>query len=205
MSGVAEIIPAELTPGKQEVLRAWWPNFKELGAFRLVDPAGEVGIDFVIGTDGLDRLIQLPVTYRSAELETGQVGTMQHSALGTRYVTKALHDPVAVGEIVRVILSGDTEAERSDGKTQFLHVQGSGQTPTTEVTEVVIEDASEERVFARSKINGVGRSFELRLPRRLLPVKYLRASRVPSPRNILGTTADSEEQLVVAELIWRDL
>lgn len=205
MTGVAEILKAELTPGKQEVLRAWWPNFAELGAFRLVDPAGEVGIDFVIGRDGIDRLIQLPVTYRSEPLPSGLVGTMDHSLLGTRYVTRALHDPVAVGEVVRVILAGDTEAERSDGKTQFLHIQGTGQTPTTQVTDVVIEEATEERVYARAKINGVGRSFELRLPRRLLPVKYLRASRVPSPRNITGTTRDSDEQLVVAELIWRDL
>lgn len=205
MSGVAEIIPATLTPSKQEVLTNWWPGFIEMGAFRLVDPAGEVGIDFVIGRDGLDRLIQLPVTYRSSPLESGQVGTLEHSELGTRYVSKALHDPVAVGEIVRVILSGDTEAERSDGKSQFLHIKGTGQTPTTEVTDVVVEDASEEKVLASAKINGVGRAFELRVPRRLLPVKYLRVSRVPSPRNITGTTQDSDEPLVVAELIWRDL
>ncbi|QTH59712.1 hypothetical protein J5O04_00750 [Corynebacterium hindlerae] len=205
MSGVAEILAAELTPSKEEVLRAWWPNFQEKGAFRLVDPAGEVGIDFVIGTDEADRYLQLPVTYRSAELDGGSVGQLEHSVLGTRYLTKATYDHVAVGEIVRVILAGDNEAQRSDAKPQILKIKGSGQTPSTEVTEVVIEDASEERVFANAKINGVGRSFELRLPRRLLPVKYLRASRVPSPRNITGVFSDSEEPLVIAELIWRDL
>lgn len=205
MSGVAEIISATLTPTKQEVLQQWVPGFTEIGAFRLVDPAGEVGIDFVLGTDGEDRPIQLPVTYRSDELPSGVVGTMEHSVLGTRYVAKATADPVAIGEIVRVILAGDTEAERSDGKAQALHIQGSGQTPTTEITDVVIEDVTEESVRANAKVNGVGRSFELRLPRRLLPVKHLRVSRMPSARNIIGLRPDSEEQLVVAELIWRDL
>ncbi|MEJ5927849.1 hypothetical protein WG915_04355 [Corynebacterium sp. H128] len=205
MSRVAEILPATLTPSKEEMLQAWMPGFTELGAFRLVDPAGEVGIDFVIGNDDEGRLVQLPVTYRSEALSSGQVGTMEHSALGTRYVTKAIHDPVAVGEIVRVILAGDTEAERSDGKAQAMHIQGTGQTPSTEITDVAIENASEERVLASAKVNGVGRSFELRVSRRLLPAKYLRASRVPSPRHISGTLIESGDQFVVAELIWRDL
>lgn len=113
MSGVAEILDAEITPSKAEAARNWWPGFEELGAFRLVDPEGEVGIEFLIGRDGIDRLIQLPVTYRSEPLADGQVATIEHSVLGTRYVAKALSDPVAVGEVVRVILAGDTEAERS--------------------------------------------------------------------------------------------
>lgn len=205
MSGVAEILQTELTPSKEEVVAQWWPRFRQEGAFRLVDPAGEVGIEVLIGTDDGTRTLQLPLTYRSDALKTGQVGTMEHSVLGTRHVTKATHDPVAVGEFVRVILAGDTEAERSDGQPAHLHIQGTGQTPTTEITEVIIEDASEERTLATAKINGVTRSFELRLPRRLLPVKYLRASRVPSPRNITGTLPGSDEPLVVAELIWRDL
>lgn len=204
MTKVAEIYDAELNPSKQEVINQWLPDVRITGAYRMVDPAGEVGIEGIVATDADARTIQAPVTYRGAS--TGEeFTTLEHSVLGTRYVTKALQDPVAVGEFVRVILSGDTDAERSDNKPTSLHLQGTGQTPSAEVTDVVVEAASEERARGRAKINGVGRSFELRIPRQLKPLKGLSASRVPSPRRIEAHLPGSEEKLLVAELIWRDL
>lgn len=204
MTRIAEIHAATLTPPKQDALRTWLNDVTLSGAYRLVDTNGEVGIEGNIGTDADGRLVQIPVTYRG-ESTGAEFTTLEHSVLGQRYVTKALEDPVAVAEYARLILAGDTDADRYDGKPTALHLQGSGHNDQVAVTDVVIEQATEESVRANGKINGVGRSFELRLPRLLKPVKGLVASRVPSARHIVGTQPGAEEQLLVAELIWRDL
>ncbi|MDU0479704.1 hypothetical protein QVA66_10710 [Staphylococcus chromogenes] len=204
MTRTAEILEATLDPSKQDVVRVWLPDATLTGSYRLVDTDNEVGIEGVLARDADDRIVQIPVTYRASS--TGaEFATLEHSVLGTRYVSKALEDPVAIAEYVRLILAGDTDAERSDGKPTGLHLQGSGHNDSVEVTDIEIESTTDERVQANGKINGVTRSFELRLPRLLRPVKGLVASRVPSARRIEGVLPDSEEKLLVAELIWRDL
>ncbi len=135
MSPVAEIHDATLRPSKLELVQRWigaqrWYASKgrtatlaSVGSFRFVDPEGEVGIETLLVRDGdpasADSVIyQVPLTYRSAPLagaDRALVGTMDHSVLGTRWVYDAPHDPAYVTELLRTIVTGDREAERSDG------------------------------------------------------------------------------------------
>ncbi|AKK02083.1 CG0192 family protein [Corynebacterium epidermidicanis] len=204
MTRIAEIHDATLEPSKQETVNAWLPDVTLTGAYRLVDTDGEVGIEGHLASDADGRLVQIPVSYRG-ESPGYEFATIEHSTLGTRYVSKALVDPVAVAEYVRLILSGDRHADCSDGKPTGLELLGSGHNDSVTVTDVRIEETTEERVRANGKINGVSRSFELRIPRLLRPVKGIVASRVPSARRIEGVIPGTEEKLLVAELIWRDL
>lgn len=138
MSGTAKLEQgATLTPNKVDLIRGWlakqsWfegdpDDLERVGAFRFVDPEGEVGIETLLLRSG-DITYQVPVTYRPApleEAERGFIGTLEHSVLGTRWVYDAVADPVYVAELLRVIHEGDTEADLSHG-TKSATVQGSG-------------------------------------------------------------------------------
>ena len=146
MSPVAEIHDATLRPGKLEVVQRWigaqrWYAAKgrtatlaAVGSFRFVDPQGEVGIETLLVRDGdpasADSVIyQVPLTYRSAPLagaDRALVGTIEHSVLGTRWVYDAPHDPAYVAELLRTIVTGDREADRSDGVVSVT-VRGDGE------------------------------------------------------------------------------
>ncbi|RLV01261.1 1,4-alpha-glucan branching protein [Streptomyces griseocarneus] len=107
-------------PTKEEMLTAWlptrsWyrgsgsPELKRVGGFRLDDPEGEVGIEFMVMTDvaGDEPVGYLfPLTYRGAPLEGAEealVGTMEHGVLGGRWVYDGCHDPVLVAELIALI------------------------------------------------------------------------------------------------------
>ncbi|WP_018156565.1 1,4-alpha-glucan branching protein GlgB [Demetria terragena] len=131
---MAIVHQATLHPDKVTMVSRWigdqrWytgkgrtPELRKVGAFRFDDPAGEVGIEtlFLVDEAGRDPVVyQVPLTYRHAPLEGladhAFLGTMEHSVLGTRYVYDACHDPVYATELLRTIVNGATEAERSDG------------------------------------------------------------------------------------------
>ena len=113
-----------MAPTKLELLTEWlprqpWyvgdgrPTLGRAGGFRLDDPAGEVGIEFVFVSDGADRTYHVPMTYRSAplaEAEQGLIGTSEHGVLGRRWVYDSAHDPVAVATLLEFI-SGGAEAQ----------------------------------------------------------------------------------------------
>ncbi|MEU0990266.1 1,4-alpha-glucan branching protein [Streptomyces sp. NPDC005953] len=110
-----------LEPTKLELLTHWlptrpWyrgdagePKLAKAGGFRLDDPSGEVGIEFIVVTDAVgprptDYLV--PLTYRGAPLEGAEnalVGTMEHGVLGRRWAYDACHDPVAVTQLLALI------------------------------------------------------------------------------------------------------
>ncbi|MGH8861353.1 MAG: CG0192-related protein [Jatrophihabitantaceae bacterium] len=137
---MAVIYNAELVPSKIELLTAWvaeqpWldgadvSSLRALGAYRFDDPDGEVGIEthLVHSADG--RVLQLPVTYRSAPLPGAQdalVGTMEHSVLGRRWVYDGCADPVFVTALATAILTGGTQAA--------LEYEGERRESTTRVT-----------------------------------------------------------------------
>ena len=143
MSGTAEIYDAVLTPGKLDLLRPWvgeqsWfdgavESLEQVTAYRFVDPAGEVGIECFLLTDGT-RTFHVPVTYRGAELEGAAealVGTMEHSVLGRRWVYDAPADPVYKAEVRRVISHRDTAAAHlqvEDGTVTHspVNIRGGG-------------------------------------------------------------------------------
>jgi Maltokinase N-terminal cap domain len=117
-----------LTPTKLELLTDWlpdqpWyadrgraPELAKAGGFRLDDPLGEVGIEFMVVTDGSDDLAVsylVPLTYRASALEGADgalVGTTEHGVLGQRWVYDGINDPVLVGQLVALV-HGQAQAQ----------------------------------------------------------------------------------------------
>jgi hypothetical protein len=118
---MAVIHHTTMEPSKLELIAAWlpgrlWyhggaggPELTKAGGFRLDDPDGEVGIEFMVVTDTSgERPIAylLPLTYRGAPLpgaEHALVGTGQHGVLGQRWIYDGCHDPVLVSELLALI------------------------------------------------------------------------------------------------------
>ncbi|MET9851207.1 maltokinase N-terminal cap-like domain-containing protein [Streptomyces ossamyceticus] len=117
-----------LTPTKLELLTVWlpgrpWyrggagePRLARAGGFRLDDPEGEVGIEFMVATDtaGPEPVHYLaPLTYRGAPLDGAEhslIGTTEHGVLGTRWVYDGCHDPVLVTELL-ALFEGRAQAQ----------------------------------------------------------------------------------------------
>lgn len=113
---------ATLTPTKEEILRSWTPtqpwgpsNGDELevvGAYRIDDPGGRVGMEHHLVTVG-DAVLHVPLTYRDEPLpgaDDALITEMHHSALGTRWVYDGLRDPLAVMMLAAVAMTGQGEA-----------------------------------------------------------------------------------------------
>ncbi|MGW6597404.1 maltokinase N-terminal cap-like domain-containing protein [Streptomyces sp. NPDC055036] len=119
---MAVIHRTTMTPGKLELLAPWlsaqsWylgtgyePRLTKAGGFRLDDPQGEVGIEFMAVTDESgDRPItyQVPLSYRGAPLpgaDHALIGTSEHGVLGRRWIYDGTHDPVLVAELFALVL-----------------------------------------------------------------------------------------------------
>ncbi|NEA23264.1 maltokinase N-terminal cap-like domain-containing protein [Actinomadura bangladeshensis] len=125
---MAVIHKTTMTPGKLELLAAWlpdrpWytgtgrePELAKAGGFRLDDPAGEVGIEFMVVTDTSgERPVsyQVPLTYRGVPLDGADealIGTAEHGVLGRRWVYDGAHDPVLVAQLLALV-QGRAEAQ----------------------------------------------------------------------------------------------
>ncbi|MFF9677881.1 1,4-alpha-glucan branching protein, partial [Streptomyces eurythermus] len=110
-----------LEPTKLELLAGWlptrpWyhggpegPRLSRVGGFRLDDPKGEAGIEFmVVRDDSGDAPVSylVPLTYRGAPLDGADaalLGTAEHGVLGRRWIYDACHDPVAVAELAALV------------------------------------------------------------------------------------------------------
>lgn len=109
-----------LTPTKLDLLATWlpeqpWyagkgqPELARAGGFRLDDPEGEVGIEFLVVTDssGDEPVVyQVPFSYRGAPLAGGDkalVGTTEHGVLGKRWVYDGAHDPVVAAQLFALV------------------------------------------------------------------------------------------------------
>ena len=117
---------ASLTPTKLELLAAWlpgqpWyrdggaaPDLARAGGFRLDDPDGRVGLEFMVATDAATGTsYHLPMTYRDHELPgagDALIGTAEHGALGHRWVYDGACDPVLVTQLVALI-QGEAEPQ----------------------------------------------------------------------------------------------
>ncbi|GGS38351.1 1,4-alpha-glucan branching protein [Streptomyces griseoviridis] len=130
-----------LKPSKLELLATWlptrpWyrggagePELARAGGFRLDDPEGEVGIEFMIVTDtaGAGPATYLtPLTYRGTPLagaEHALIGTAEHGVLGTRWIYDGCHDPVLAARLTALI----------EGRAQ-AQAQSTSDTPDREVT-----------------------------------------------------------------------
>jgi hypothetical protein len=117
---MAVIHKTTMSPDKLALLTAWlpaqpWyqgtggPELTKAGGFRLDDPLGETGIEFMVVTDGAgDRAItyQVPMTYRASPLAGGDgalIGTSQHGVLGLRWIYDGTRDLVLVTQLVAAI------------------------------------------------------------------------------------------------------
>jgi len=118
---MAVIHHTTITPTKVELLADWlparpWyrggpgsPVLVKSSGFRLDDPEGEVGIEFMVATDTSTPesvAYLVPLTYRGAPLEGAEhalVGTMEHGVLGKRWVYDGCHDPALITELLSLI------------------------------------------------------------------------------------------------------
>jgi hypothetical protein len=117
-----------MSPGKLELLAAWlpaqpWyrgagraPELARAGGFRLDDPQGEVGIEFMVVTDGPGSgaaAYHVPMTYRAQALpgpEGNLIGTAEHGVLGPRWIYDGAEDPVLAAQLAALIL-GEAEPQ----------------------------------------------------------------------------------------------
>ncbi|MFE6668342.1 1,4-alpha-glucan branching protein [Streptomyces sp. NPDC057697] len=145
---MAVIHRTTLSPTKLELLAVWlpaqpWyrgkahrPELARTGGFRLDDPEGEVGIEFMAVTDtsGAQPVTyQVPFSYRDAPLpgaEEALIGTSEHGVLGQRWVYDGTRDPVLAAQLF-ALLTGEAEPQ----------MQSTSDTPDPSVTAGI--DASE--------------------------------------------------------------
>lgn len=124
---MAIIHQTTLTPTKLELLTSWlpgrpWyqgaavPRLEKAGGFRLDDPDGEVGLEFMAVTDGSG---DAPVTYHVPLSYCGAprpaagkalIGTAEHGILGMRWIYDGTRDPVLVKQMFALLL-GEAEPQ----------------------------------------------------------------------------------------------
>jgi hypothetical protein len=125
---MAVIHHTTLRPSKLELLTSWlpsqpWyaatghePDLARAGGFRLDDPEGAVGIEFMVVTDasGAEPASYLvPLTYRDAPLDgagDALIGEAEHGVLGPRWIYDGTHDPVLI-EQLRALIQGTALAQ----------------------------------------------------------------------------------------------
>jgi hypothetical protein len=125
---VAEIFRTTMAPTKLELLTQWVPQqpwwvggdrsaqLSPAGGFRLDDPAGEVGMEFIFVTDvadGQQVTYHVPLSYRGAPLEGAEaalLGTSEHGVLGRRWIYDAAQDPVVTAAL-DAFVHGRVEAQ----------------------------------------------------------------------------------------------
>ncbi|MDX3522817.1 maltokinase N-terminal cap-like domain-containing protein [Streptomyces scabiei] len=144
---MAVIHHTTLKPTKLDLLASWLPTrpwytggpdapvLARAGGFRLDDPEGEVGIEFMIATDTSGPApvhYLVPLTYRGAPLPDADhalVGTMEHGVLGSRWAYDGCHDPVLITQLL-ALFEGRAEPQ----------AQSLTDTPDHEVTRAYTGD-----------------------------------------------------------------
>ncbi|MCA0146901.1 1,4-alpha-glucan branching protein [Blastococcus sp. LR1] len=180
---MATIHRTTMAPGKLELLTEWlpgrpWyrgagrPELGRAGGFRLDDPAGEVGLEFMVVSDIDGTTYFVPVTYRGAELpgaEPGLIGTSEHGVLGTRWIYDAAHDPVAVAQLL-AFLAGDVEAQHQSESDTLDPSVGRrwGLDAVAGATVLRVTDDEAERTVVSLAVDG-GRELSLDVVRVLQP------------------------------------
>lgn len=147
---MAVIHRTTMTPGKLELLASWlpsqpWyagppgraPQLERAGGFRLDDPEGEVGIEFMVVTDTAGDApvaYHVPLTYRGAPLDgagRALIGTSEHGVLGTRWIYDGAEDPVLLAQL-QALLRGRAVAQKqseSDTADPTVTVAGADLSP----------------------------------------------------------------------------
>ncbi|HLK02062.1 MAG TPA: 1,4-alpha-glucan branching protein [Streptosporangiaceae bacterium] len=133
---MAVIHATTMSPSKLELLAGWLPRqswyeepadaeLARAGGFRLDDPEGEVGIEFMVVRAALAAYL-VPMTYRGAPLDGAEhalIGTSEHGILGTRWIYDGTQDPVLVAQF-SALLAGTAEPQaqgQSDTADPTVH------------------------------------------------------------------------------------
>ncbi|WP_377268902.1 1,4-alpha-glucan branching protein [Peterkaempfera sp. SMS 1(5)a] len=184
---MAVIHRTTLTPGKLELLADWLPTRRwylggeggplltKAGGFRLDDPHGEVGIEFMAVTDESGSrpiTYQVPLSYRGAPLDGAAhalIGTTEHGVLGRRWVYDGSRDPVLVAQLLALVV-GEAEPQAqstSDAPdpTVTRHFTGTGPLSPARLAEVADGPHSTDLPLG----TGPGGQLTLRLNRVLRP------------------------------------
>jgi maltokinase-like protein len=156
MVAMAIVHNTTMNPGKLELLAAWlpaqpWfpdggrePELTKVGGFRLDDPQGEVGIEFMLVADG-PAVYQVPMTYHGRELPGAEgrlIGTSEHGVLGRRWIYDGIRDPVLVAQLV-AFFQGEVEAQAqsvSHMPDPTVTVQPAVGGPLAVISSVVTDD-----------------------------------------------------------------
>ncbi|MEU1051871.1 1,4-alpha-glucan branching protein [Streptomyces sp. NPDC005876] len=165
---MAVIHQTYVKPTKLELLTSWlpsrpWyrggagePELTKAGGFRLDDPEGEVGIEFMIVTDASDATYLVPLTYRGAPLDGADhalIGTTEHGVLGQRWVYDGCHDPVLVAQLLALVEgraepqaqsitdTPDREVTRAHPGTGPLTPTSAAPADTEDTTDLPLTDA----------------------------------------------------------------
>lgn len=171
---MAVIHRTTVTPTKLELLASWlpaqpWyqgkgqqPELARTGGFRLDDPEGEVGIEFILVTDTSgDRPVtyQVPFSYRGAPITDGDkalIGTTEHGVLGRRWVYDGTHDPVLVAQLFALVVGAAEPQMQSESDVPDPSVTGWFAEPVTTAvlasttddpdgTDIIVETAADGR------------------------------------------------------------
>lgn len=127
---MSEIFDTTMDPTKHGLIKAWLPRqpwfagehepvLETVGGFRLDDPAGEVGMEFIVVLDTAPSspvTYHVPLAYRGAPLAGADdflLGTSEHGVLGTRWIYDGEGDPVWQAQ-VRALLAGDVAAQHQN-------------------------------------------------------------------------------------------
>lgn len=200
-----------MIPGKLELLAAWlpaqpWyldrgrePELAKAGGFRLDDPQGEVGIEFIVVTDGSGdpaTTYLVPLTYRGsalAEADDGLVGTSQHGVLGPRWIYDGTRDPVLVAQLVALIQGGAEPQAQSVSSTPEPTVTGM---PVTDGSLTAIESEITENGPSGTEVRVATAGADGMRSGQL----FIRVSRILQPD---GGTADGEAGKPCLFATWR--
>lgn len=144
---MATIHRTTMTPTKLELITGWlpkqsWyvgaagtPDLVKAGGFRLDDPEGAVGIEFMVVVDAAAQepvAYLVPLGYRGAALEDvpgeALIGASEHGVLGTRWIYDGAHDPVVLAQL-SALLRGEATPQHqslSDTLDPTVTVHGTG-------------------------------------------------------------------------------
>ncbi|MFD4862000.1 maltokinase N-terminal cap-like domain-containing protein [Streptomyces atratus] len=185
---MAVIHHTTLTPTKLELLTTWlpaqpWyrstgqqPELARTGGFRLDDPKGEVGIEFMVVTDtsgAQPAEYQVLFSYRGAPLpgaDDALIGTTEHGVLGQRWVYDGAHDPVVLAQLLALVVGEAEPQMQSTSDTPDPSVTARLDEPgiTAEVASFTTTDAPDGTAILVTTAPD-GRELTLRLNRVLQP------------------------------------
>ncbi|MFJ1645999.1 1,4-alpha-glucan branching protein [Streptomyces sp. NPDC088258] len=188
---MAVIHRTTMNPSKAELLSGWlptqpWylggdraPTPARAGGFRLDDPEGRVGIEFMVVTDtsgDREATYLVPVTYRGAPLDGADqalIGTSEHGVLGRRWVYDGAHDPVLVAQLLALMTGEADPQDQNESDTPDTSVTGRftgpGQGPLTSLISVTTSAQGTDVLISTGPAAGSAR-LTIRVNRVLQPL-----------------------------------